>query len=307
MVEPVQLVTPAPTITPPAGTTPVTPVPPGTTPAAEPSVLDRIRQAPPVVPTPTPGEETFLPANFNVADIDKIADPNARAQAQAAYKSMQSGFTQKTQEIATLRKNLETQIETAKSPQPWTIERVQQITKDPQFITAAQQALKLTPGTGATGLSDEQYSTLTPDEKARLEQGQREGQKANAGVVALQGQLAQMQRQQQDVELKERYASYDPAEINKVEKDIIDGTMVPTREHLYKVVKYDADVQRAYELGRQDERGGITEKAQLPSNSGVVQVTRPGEVPAKEEKESNVDYFRRLAMARLAQHQSTPR
>lgn len=299
MVEPIQVVTTSDNVTkvvtPDAATQQTTP----TETKPDQSVLDRVRQAKPDE-APKPDGETFLPEGFNVNDIQKITDPQARLYAENAYKSMQAGYTKKTQEISAIRKDLESQVTNAKAPQPWTVERVQQITKDPQFIAAAQQALTLNGGTGAgTPLSEEQTSMLSEGEKAQL----REAQKANVGVVALQNQVWQMKRQQQDVELKERYASYDPAEIDQVERDLAEDRLVPTREHLYKVVKYDTDVQRAYELGRQDERGGIKEKSQITTTPGA-DVTHPGEVPVKEKGETNLAYWHRITNARLEQHRA---
>jgi hypothetical protein len=56
-------------------------------------------------------------------------------------------------------------------------------------------------------------------------------------------------------------------------------------------------------MGQKDAQNGITEKVSVSSPAGT-SVTTPNEVPARQEKESGLEYFKRLANARLAQFKS---
>ena len=179
---------------------------------------------------------------------------------------------------------------------PWTVERLQRESMKPDFVQAAAQvsaSLKGSPPAPSETLTDEQLSTLTPAEKNQLEQAQAQSR-------SLQTQLNDLQKQSEEAALKGRYASYDPNEIEKLRQGLINGDVRATREHLYKVAAYDRDIDRAYEMGRKDAQSGITEKVSVSSPGGTT-VTTPNEVPAREKNESGLEYFKRLAEARLAQ------
>src|SRR5689334_2932639 len=77
------------------------------------------------------------PSFFDYKEIEKISDPTARKFAEDAYKSMQSGFTKKTQEIAEQKKQFDQKMQEMKN---WTPDRIQrELLSDPQFLQAAQQ------------------------------------------------------------------------------------------------------------------------------------------------------------------------
>jgi hypothetical protein len=241
-------------------------------------------------------------AGFNRADVEKITDPAARQYVENMAKSFEAGFTKKFQSLADERRQLEAQRTAPPSNQPWTVERLNAELQRPDFVTAAQQAISVrSPQQVAGGLTEQEYSNLTEGEKQQLAQATQ----ANQGVAALQGQLQQMQRQQEDASLQQKYASYNAQEVDGIFNGMLNGSIQATREHLWKVVDYDNAVARAYELGRTDERGGITEKAQVSSPAGVA-ISQSGGVPPKEANESGVAYFKRLALARMQQQGRTP-
>ncbi len=96
---------------------------------------------------------------FNVNDINNIEDATAREYALKAYKSMEKGYQQKYQEVATTRKTFEAdkqRFETEKSDfSNWSPEKVQALLSNPEFVQAAQK------GRGVQNTNAEEYSGLS--------------------------------------------------------------------------------------------------------------------------------------------------
>lgn len=273
--------------------------------AAPTSVLDRVAATKlPGTPGEPPAIDPYEVAGFNREDISKITDPTARQYVENMAKSFESGFTKKFQSLAEERKQLET---TQAQPRGWTLDRLNAELQNPEFVRVAQQAMAMrgtnpngAPAGNPGGLTDDEYSQLNTKEQAALTASAAQANKANAGVTALHSELQAMRRQTEDTALQGKYASYNAAEVDHIYNGMIDGSIQATREHLWKVTDYDNAVQRAYDMGRTDERGGITEKHQVSSPAGVVTSQVPS-VPPKEQNESGPAYFKRLAIARQQQ------
>ncbi len=282
------------TTTQPAATTTTAPAATGdgaTTTAPAQTVVQRVSQI--KEPTTTAPVATDTEITYDPKVLEALS-PEARQQAEAFIKSVQGDYTRKTQVLAEQRKTLEA---SAAEPQTWTAERLQQMLKDPGFLQIATQALSHR-GDGKGGVqidgqqfTEEEWSVLSDAEKAQLTQNQN-------GVKVLQKQMYDLHVQQEDTVLQTKYASYNPEEVNKLSDDLVNNRVRATREHLYQVLNYERDINRAYELGKTDMRDGIVVKSGGSTDTGGT-VTQTSEVPEKGKNESGPAYFKRLALRRI--------
>jgi hypothetical protein len=270
--------------------------------APSPSLVERVASYKPEAsaakPDASPSSEPF----FDIKEIEKLADPNAKAVAEKAYKSMQGDYTRKTQALAEERKAAESvrkqYEELSKVNANWTPERIQSLLNDPTFVKAAQQVAGQTPASNQSGLTENEWSALTEKEKAALQQTQQM-------VQQQQQYLQNLVKQQQDAQLKARYANYDPQALDIITNDVLQGKVQITREHIWKATDYEPAVERAYKLGREDREKELTSKQQeklnsmsLPSNGSA---TNGEPVPEKPSGMSDPQYFKMLAQRRLSQ------
>ena len=225
-------------------------------------------------------------SSFDLKEIESMTDPVAKEQAMKAYKSFQRGFNQKFQELADLKKQLQATMQSPNT-QEWTPERVQQLTQDPSFVRAAQQI-------AGQNMSEEEYSALSDSEKARL-------QKVDAlerEILTLKRLNESTIRQQQHSQYAQKYANYDAQKVDEITADIIARKISPTSEHIYKAFWHDENVKKAYEMGRKDERLGVSEKVQSMSVQGL-QTNESQEQLAPKEGESNRNFWTRLVEKNL--------
>ena len=221
---------------------------------------------------------------FNVTDIDRIEDPNAKAYAEKAYKSFEKGFQEKYRALADDRKAWE--AKKAESDQ-WTADKVQTLLNDPSFVQAAQSVT----------VNNDDSSMLSDTEKKRIGDAER-----TANMVLQQN--AQLLKQQQDETNKTKYANYDAQAVDILTADLIQGKVQATREDIWKVRDYNDAVKRAYQLGLEDKNVNNVEKINSMSATGKV-VVGDNSVPAIEKDETNKNYFQRLALRRLQQSQES--
>jgi len=234
---------------------------------------------------PKPADINIEEPKFDINDIDKIQDPQAKEQALRAYKSFQKGFNQKFQELADLKKQLQVQ----QQPTTWTKERIRQELNKPDFIQASQEVLQ-EQNPPNSGMNDTEWSSLTTNEKRQWQ--------------AMQSELAQLKQQQssnqilqdwksQDETLKTKYANYDPNAVDIISSELLSGKRQATREDLHKAIDYDNAVRRAYELGKQDGGTEKLEKTNATSYDGLS--TKPAtDIPVAEKNESTSSFFGRL-------------
>ena len=230
---------------------------------------------------------------FDFKNIELIQDPKAKEQALAAYKSFQKGFNQKFQEIAELRKSLEAQKQ---QPTSWTPERLQQEMNKPDFVQAAQSVIKIQ-NPDNSRLTDNAWSALTDDEKKEIM-----GLKQEVHSLKQQSFLNDLRARNmvEDEQLKTKYADYDPKAIDTITAEMLAGKFQATREHLYKAVKFNEAVRKAYELGKSDKQLENKEKITSMSATGTT-VTGTDDVPPIEMGETSKQYFLRLASRRMKQ------
>lgn len=214
---------------------------------------------------------------FNINEIEKIEDPQARGYASKAYKSLEKGYTKKFQEVAELRKDYERKLDDLST---WSPEKVQTLLNNPDFVKAAQQI--------AGVQNQEGYSDLSAEEQKRFDD-------LNKQMNALQTQYRIQLKNTQDEVLKEKYPDYNPDAVDIITNDLLSGKRQATREDLWKVEMYDKHLQRAYELGKKDRQLDIHDKLESSAYEEGTQAHTEKTEPIKpKEGERDEDYFTRI-------------
>lgn len=227
--------------------------------------------------------------HFDIKDIDKIKDPEAKAYAEQAYKSFEKGYQKKFQDLAAERKKAE---ELAGKYSKWTPEKVQELINDQDFIQAAQAVTQSSQNQSGGQMSDEEWSALTDTEK-------KEFRRMQSNINSLMQQNQMMALRQQDESNRARYANYEPGKIDELAHKIQTGQYQATREDAWKVIDYEPAIRRAYELGLQDKNSEIGKKINFNSAEGG-NINAGEEPPKKNEGESGTAYFKRIAAWRMA-------
>jgi len=202
-------------------------------------------------------------------------------------KSLVSGANNKYQEIATLRKDLESKkLETSNTPgrPAWTPESIKEALKDPNFVNSANQVM--------SQASSEEF--LTDEEKAQRARLQTI-EEQNKTLILQQQQLVQ---KQQDESLRGKYTNYDSNAVDTISAELIQGKVQNTREYIWKAKDYEDAVNRAYKMGRTDERTGIQENVNSASFEGTETISS---APVKKEQgESNGAFLKRLYLHNMS-------
>jgi hypothetical protein len=253
----------------------------------EPDLITRVAQHKPEEIKPEVKPTGISEPEFDFKDIEKIADPAAKDYAMKAYKSFQKGFNQKFQEIADIRKSLESKQQETTA---WTPDKVQGLLKDPQFLTAAQQVAATQAPSGFEG-SQEQWSALSDGDKTKFQMLENK-------INLLEQQNFQTMKVSQDEQLRNKYPNYNPEAIDILTADLLQGKVQATREHLWKVYDYDEAVRRAYQLGKEDRQLDTKEKVSSTSVEGIT-TTSSKEKPTPEKGESNRAFWDRVVLSNL--------
>jgi hypothetical protein len=247
-----------------------------------------------------PKKDESVPSDsiaFNVKDIEKITDPQARKLAEDAYKSFQADYTRKTQALASERKQMESfkgQLEQMKS---WSPQRIQDELNNPSFIQAAQEYQRINgvqtqPQVNPNAdLTQEEFSYLSPEQQKLYTKTKQMEQTLN--VVNNRLQASEVEKV--DMSLQSKYANYSSATVDDALRQLASMKPVDIREHVFKAQDYEAAVQRAYKLGLQDKKEEQGQKIAASSQPNNISVTSSNDVPTKQPKESHQGYFHRLA------------
>ena len=189
-------------------------------------------------------------ASFDYKELESIENPEqAKAWAEKAYKSMQGDYGRKTQSLAEQRKDLERKMTESNQ---WTPTRVQELLDDKDFLASAQSVMAQQ-NPSNSGKSDEEWSTLTDNEKQKFVDMQTE-------IIRLKQQNQQTSNTQQDELLKGKYSNYDAQAVEKLKDDLRHNRVMATNEHLWKLIDYKPAIERAFELGKKTEREFKREK-----------------------------------------------
>lgn len=242
--------------------------------AGEPDILTRVAQFKPEL-------EPAKMDKFNINELDTaieaVQDPNIKNQMLGLKKSLIRGENEKYQELAKLRKDYETKIADVNS---WTPQKVQMLLNNPEFIKSAQNIVSTTEDSGLSAEDKRILSETKEQARQALEQ--------NARIV----------RQQQDERLKVKYAGYNPNVIDEVLSGVAKQTIIPTVEDVWKMVDYDNAVNRAYQLGLQDKKSGISDKINSTSIGGTTIVNT--EKVEKATGEDSQSFLKRLFLSNLS-------
>jgi hypothetical protein len=275
---------------------------PETNVATEPIVTPQEPVAQPKVEAPVTPKEDLVTRTSKVNVTPKLAEPTNefglakedydKIQSDPVlskfYKSMQSGFGQKTQEIAEMRKQYEAKI---KDTSTWTPEKVSQIVNDKNFVNAAQQLMQSQAPSNWSG-TQEEWSALNNSEKQRFQSLEQE-------VVNLKQQQYFNTVKAEDEKLKTRYANYAPDIVDTTIKKLVSKEQIATREDIWKVVDYESAIDRAYKLGLQDAKLPLEERVNANAIDGGI-MNSPTKVEAPKKEESNSKAFNRIFMENLA-------
>lgn len=236
---------------------------------------------------------------FDYKEIEDIKDPVAKEIAMKAYKSMQAGFTKKTQDLAEQRKSVEAKIQ---EMQNWSPERIQrELLNNPQFVQAAQQIAGVTDQNPQnSGLTDEQFSALTDKEKAELSAIKNQNSVLANEINNLKQSNYQALVAQRDAELKTRFTDYNPLEIDNTIKTLSSMNPVEIREHVYKSLRFEESVKAAYELGRSEKNELNKQKIDAFSTNGSAS-TNSGNFPVRDKNDNDLSWFQKLANFRLSE------
>jgi len=197
-----------------------------------------------------PDDIQFNPQDFSVEDAKKYAE--------TAYKSFEKGFQKKFQDLAELKKTLESSVAHSSS---WTTEKIQSLLQDPSFVSAAQGVL----GQSNQNFSgdDDGYSALSDTDKREITEVKRQNH------MLLQQQNLLLMKQQDEM-LKSKFPNYKPEAVDTITADLLQGKVKNTREYIWKAYDYEEGINRAYQLGMQDARQNLNENIQGASfDSGV--------------------------------------
>jgi len=236
-------------------------------------------------------------ATFNVNDLDKIQDPQARKLAEDAYKSFQADYTRKTQALASERKEMEALKAKLEQSGQYTPAKISELLNDPSFVQAAQEYQRInggqqTPVQNNGDLTQEEFSYLTPEQQKLYVKTKQMEQ--SLSIVNNRLQASEVSRE--DMSLKSKYANYDPDTVNQIYRDMMSGKIQATREHLWKVADYESAVERGYRLGLEDRKLEVGQKVAASSDLNGMSVTPAGDTPIRGPKESGIEYFKRIAL-----------
>lgn len=222
-------------------------------------------------------------ANFDYKQIEGL-DAKGKELFIKYYKDEQRKFTKKFQDLADEKKNLDTERNT-----PWTPERVNKLLADHNFLEAAKQ---VTAAQGQRQTDD--TSLLTDEEKAKLAQvDQMKEEMSRLKVERLQNAILQ-----KDTELKNRFADYEPKIVDNALGELAQMQPQELRPYIWKAINYERDIERAYELGRQEKNSSIQDK--VNSLSSAFGNANPADIlPARDKGETDQSYFLKLADRRL--------
>lgn len=258
-------------------------------PGSKEEILSRVSKF--VEQTPAPAIE---PVDYNSQEFDKllegVTDPAIKEQLIKKSKSLEAGFGKKFQELSELRKKLDN---VSQQSQQWTPERVQSLLQDPAFVQAAQAVAGNTEA-NQFGMTEDEFSQLTPTEKAKLAQMEQK-------LSTLEVDKFRALQSAEDVSLKSKYQNYDSKTVDSLTTDLLSGKIRATREHLWKVQDYDDAVVRAYKAGLSDRQIQNQERLSASTVSTNSATVTPNSDVKREQGQSAKAHFLAIAQKRLAE------
>lgn len=230
-------------------------------------------------------------------ELAAITDPVAKKAAMEAVERMRRGIQ------SSADKRIEEAQKLVNQSKNWTPQRIQQeLLNNPEFLSAAQMIQGQAP-VKERELTQEEYSSLTDSEKAKLN-----------SVTKLEAELNQMKQNtsqeqirnaisQKDVTLRSKFSDYDSKSIDEATVNLSKLNLADVREYVYKATNYENNVKKAYEMGKLEGQGKLQTKINIITPSGSTVVNNEG-VPTKNTNESDKAFFVRLGQFRLNQYKT---
>ena len=231
------------------------------------------------------------------ATIDKIEDPVLKDHYVKLRKSMITGRNEKFKELSALKKEVQEIKQGAQNPGFYDIEKQ---ANDPQWRQLAQDYSNKV----ASGESSIDQDALTDNEKILMQDLKNTKDEVikikaqNQENIKLQNQAY---RNQQHQTLETKFSDYDRKKIDEITFEMLDGKRQSVggeslQSDVYWALNGPKAVERAYEMGRQDERES---KGEIPpSISGIT--TRSSDSISSEEGESGKHFMSRLVTNTLS-------
>ena len=235
---------------------------------------------------------------FNVNDIEKIEDAQAKELVQKMYKSFEKGYQEKFQDVAKEKRDLEMIREEVGK---WTPQKVQELLNNQAFKDSAQQVMQMENPTKGV-VPDDEWSNLSDSDKVQMSALQ---QKIDNLEKTNQQEKIQAILAKQDTELSSKYGNYDSIKVNEIRQNMLNGKQAATNEHLYKAFYHDENVKRAYEQGKQDASSGNMEKVNASTYSTDASSTVPANAKIeRNEGETSQNYLTRIFHEKFKQRQN---
>lgn len=268
-------------------------------------------ETPAVIPTATPEVDILTKVSqFKLPEVQdkitnppeqpefsKITDPVAREAAKEAVERMRRGMQ------ADYTKKLEDAQKLVNQSKLWTPQRIQQeLLTNPEFVAAAQMIQGQT-NTNDRQLTQEEYSALTDNEKAKLNsvtnlENELKQMKQNTAQEQIRNQIVQ-----KDLTLRTKFPEYDSKAVDEACIRLGQMNLADVREFVHKAITFEKEVIKGYEFGKLEGQGKLQTKINTITPQGST-VTNNDGVPTKGAGESDKAFFVRLGQFRLAQFKS---
>lgn len=227
------------------------------------------------------------------AKIDAIQDPVIKDQMIAMRKSMMHGLNSKFEQIADLRK----EIESVKSNgrKRFEANSVEELLANPEFLKEAQAKSNVQ---SASPIA--QDSTLSDEAKQYIQTLENKVKDIEGAINQKTSMEAQLAWNQQHESLSKRYKNYDRNKVDAIAKDLIEGKANASPEYLYKAIYHDENVKLAYEKGKLEGLKGFQEKRQVTPIEGVPNAVRTDAIQ-QDKNESNINFLQKIINKRLSE------
>ena len=236
--------------------------------------------------------ELFNDREFR-AEIEavKATNPELAKHMELMRKSAISGVNNKFQQIAELRKELESVKNS--SGYKFKANNIKELLNNPDFMNEAKAEL----GQNKSPIADD--PVMSDETKAYIQNLEVQLKQVQEGLNQKQSQEANQEWTRHHETLSAKYKNYDRARVDEIAQGLITGKVKATPEYLYKATYHDENVRKAYELGRKEGSKMLSEKQQVNNTITGVNAVKLDTV-AQDKAESNLNFMQRIIANKLA-------
>lgn len=238
--------------------------------------------------------ELFNDKEFR-AEIDRVksTNPELAKHMELMRKSAISGVNSKFQQIAEMRKQLES-LQSRTTEPKFKANSIDELLNNPAFMEEAKAKLG---NNSSSPLAEE--SVLSDETKTYIQSLETKLKSIEDNLNQNQSRAANEDWNKQHETLSSRYRNYDKSRIDEVASGLISGKVKATPEYIYKVVYHDENVRKAYELGRREGNKVLDEKKQLNNSIEGINAVQLDAV-RQDKEESNLNFMQKIIAKRLA-------